>query len=337
MASITRWAKQSLLKPWRFARRLFVALKRQLVYREQTRVGNQPEAVAALEISVSPPVPVTPENIAAPEADPPSPPPAPEIITPPAPQWHEVTGGPLQGYHLLLDLTSIAHWQQEMQEGRYDAFLYEILKDHSPLQGATIWDVGAHIGYHTLAFAALVGHSGQVVAFEPNPHNFARLQQHLDHNQKLAQRITLLPCALSNLDGEGTLLLSKAIEAGASSGSHLTTAYAPAPISVYAAFEEQQIAMATADTLIREQKLPVPALLKIDVEGAEAAVLAGATTLLTGARPTLLVEVHHVVAMHELTKVLFARDYTIEIIQHAPMTPARCFIVARPTPPKLLH
>ena len=114
-----------------------------------------------------------------------------------------------------------------MHEGTYDSFIYKVIDEFGPMKGSTIWDVGAHIGYHSLAFAALVGPSGHVVAFEPNPYNIKRLHQHLERNVDLGKHITLMTCALSNVDGEEDFVFSPEIDDGRSSGSHLHQAFVP--------------------------------------------------------------------------------------------------------------
>jgi len=44
-------------------------------------------------------------------------------------------------------------------------------------KGMTIIDIGANIGYFTLLFSKLVGDSGKVITFEPNPHSFKILKK----------------------------------------------------------------------------------------------------------------------------------------------------------------
>src|SRR5579884_668868 len=56
--------------------------------------------------------------------------------------------------------------------------------------GATVIDIGANIGAHTLPLAACVGPRGRVVAVEPTGYAFARLCEHVRLNQALADRIT---------------------------------------------------------------------------------------------------------------------------------------------------
>ena len=45
--------------------------------------------------------------------------------------------------------------------------------------GDVVLDIGANIGYYTLIFAKLVGNSGKVFAFEPEPENFKILQKNI--------------------------------------------------------------------------------------------------------------------------------------------------------------
>jgi len=245
------------------------------------------------------------------------------------PQWIEVTGGPLQGHYMLLNLSAPAFWNKEMMEGCYDSFIYNVLGELVPIQGAKVWDVGAHIGYHSLAFAALVGPSGHVVAFEPNPHNINRLRQHLERNTDLEERITLMTCALSNMDGEENFVFSPEIDDGRSSGSHLNQAFVPEEPQAYRLFSQEKVPVVTADTLLREGRVPAPSIIKIDVEGAEALVLAGAQHLLGNLKPFLLIEVHHIIAMHDTLNVLLRLGYHTKIMNDAPNSSSRCFIVAQ--------
>jgi FkbM family methyltransferase len=245
-------------------------------------------------------------------------------------RWHEVIGGPLKGHVMLLNMSSPAIWQKEMQEGSYDSFIYEILDEFGPIRGATIWDVGAHIGYHSLAFAALVGPSGHVVAFEPNPYNIKRLNQHLERNEDLGKHITLMTCALSNMDGEEDFVFSPEIDDGRSSGSHLHQAFVPESPPAYQSFSQIKVKVDTADTLLREGSVPAPSIIKIDIEGAEALVLEGALHLLTSLRPVLLIEVHHIIAMHDTLNILLRLGYQTKVLNEAPNSPSRCFILAQP-------
>jgi FkbM family methyltransferase len=231
---------------------------------------------------------------------------------------------------MLLNLGAPALWNKEMMEGRYDSFIYDTIARLVPIQGATVWDVGAHIGYHSLALAALVGPSGHVVAFEPNPYNIKRLHEHLERNADLRERIILMPCALGDADGQEDFLSSPEVDDGRSSGSHLSQASAPEGQQAYQSFSQTRVPVVMADTLLRNDRVPGPSIIKIDVEGAEALVLAGAHELLGGLRPLLLIEVHHIIAMHNTLSILLPLGYRTRVIDDAPNSSSRCFIVAQP-------
>lgn len=55
--------------------------------------------------------------------------------------------------------------------------------------GATVLDIGANIGAHTLPLARLVGPDGKIYAFEPTKYAFGKLKQNLNLNPELASRI----------------------------------------------------------------------------------------------------------------------------------------------------
>jgi hypothetical protein len=90
------------------------------------------------------------------------------------------------------------------------------------------------------------------------------------------------------------------------------------------------VTCARADDLVASGVLPPPALVKIDVEGAEADVLRGATATLRTHRPLLLLEVHHVRAMHEVDDVLRAAGYSVSLLDSPEESPSRCFVKAIP-------
>lgn len=247
-----------------------------------------------------------------------------------APRWVRVASGPLAGGWLFLDTDSSAYWEREMAEGRFDPFIYEALKQWGGIEGATCWDVGAHIGYHSLCFAALVGARGRVVSFEPNPYNVERFHLHLERNPDLASRITLLTAALSDADGEAMFEFSPTVDDGTSTGSHLAAASAACDPSEYANFAHTTVKTLRADTLLREGRISPPTVIKLDVEGAEQLVLEGASELLTSLRPLLFVEVHNISQMFYVQKLLLGVQYTMEILDAEHASLSRCFVIARP-------
>ena len=69
--------------------------------------------------------------------------------------------------------------------------------------GQVVLDIGANIGYYTLLFAKLVGPTGRVVAFEPDPESFSLLQRNIAENHY--GNVTAFRVAVSNVNADLTL------------------------------------------------------------------------------------------------------------------------------------
>lgn len=145
--------------------------------------------------------------------------------------------------------------------------------------GMTVYDAGANVGFLTVIAANLVGDKGNVYAFEPVPD----LADEAEHNAGLNQfrHVTVFRSALSHQDGEAIFQLSDDVTQG--------TLLAHAGRS-----NTRQVTVKTErlDTLIERERLSLPDLIKIDVEGAEGDLLDGAIKVLREVRPMLLIELH---------------------------------------------
>lgn len=142
------------------------------------------------------------------------------------------------------------------------------------------WDVGANVGSYAL-IAAKLQPAAHVVAVEPESANYAALCDNLRLN-RLDRRVVALPVALAEASRVGTLALASA-DAGAA--VHRLDAHSSE------AGVQTVIALAV-DDVVESFGVPAPTLLKIDVDGAEPAVLAGAAkTLAAPALRSVLVEI----------------------------------------------
>ena len=244
------------------------------------------------------------------------------------PSWVRVQAGALAGRELLLAAELGGSWR-EMLEGTYDRDLFARLTAAVPLAGATVWDIGAHFGYHTLGFAALVGSAGKVVAFEPNPFNRERLKLNLERNRDLAKIIEVIPKAVSEQDGEADFVFSADIDSGDSSCSHLGAALPPRPADAYAEFRRETVPTVRIDTLMTQRPGQFPTVIKIDVEGAEWLVLQGGREFFSRHKPAILMEVHDIRLMLHVGSFLRDHGYKILGVDEAHATPSRCFIVAK--------
>jgi FkbM family methyltransferase len=74
--------------------------------------------------------------------------------------------------------------------------------------GMTVFNIGANVGFFTSGLARLVGPSGRVVAFEPNPAAFERLKMNIELNE-LQAVIAVEPLAAADFDGKASFSLAQ--------------------------------------------------------------------------------------------------------------------------------
>lgn len=135
----------------------------------------------------------------------------------------------------------------------------------------TFYDVGANIGLYSCLAAAVV--EGRVVAFEPEPKNAARLRENVRLN---GADVDVFECALSDSNAPREFAV-RLFDGGHQTG--------PAGHSFATGDEEAgetiTVESAVGDEFVAERGVPVPNVVKIDVEGAEWAVLAGLESTLS--------------------------------------------------------
>ena len=190
-------------------------------------------------------------------------------ILPAGPSVVEVRSGLASGIRLeILPRSEKFYWL-----GTYEQQVLQELAKRLRA-GATYWDVGSHVGYMVAVASRLVGPTGRVVAFEPNPENVRRLRRTIELND--LRNVTVRDVALSDHVGESQFFLNESSAMGSLLPGSSRTPVIPVRTS-------------TVDEELKS--IPFPDLVKIDVEGSENTVLAGATRLFRDRRPELIVEV----------------------------------------------
>lgn len=151
--------------------------------------------------------------------------------------------------------------------------------------GDIVVDVGANIGAHTLLAARLVGDTGRVHAIEASPCILGMLRANIARNGLL--NIVVHHVAVLDQESEVPIYLSAADNLG------LSTVIA-AEARERNATLEASVEGRPLDKVVPVEDLMAARLIKIDVEGAEALVVAGIRDLLPrfGPRTEFLVEVN---------------------------------------------
>lgn len=166
--------------------------------------------------------------------------------------------------------------------GIYELPLQKALSKHLN-QGDIVYDIGANVGFFTVISAKLVGNSGHVYAFEPDPNNI----KSLEHNVQLNSfaNVTVLKQAVARSTGTGELLL------GRHSGGHTLSTTAKSQAPKYQSSPKIPVKLVAIDDLVAQQIIAPPAVVKIDVEGAELDVLQGMSQTIKKFKPIIIYEI----------------------------------------------
>jgi FkbM family methyltransferase len=177
--------------------------------------------------------------------------------------------------------------------------------------GATVVDVGASIGYNTVYASRRVGPTGRVIAIEPAADNVGVLRENIAANR--LDNVVVRPVAAGRAHEVRDFFLR----------GETSAVNSLFPESVYAAVTSvAQVPVAPLDDLVDVD----PALVKIDVEGAELDVLAGMTRLLRHPPIRLIVEWHPGLqeaagyAPDALPRLLLDRGLTVHAAWHTHVT-----------------
>ncbi len=174
-------------------------------------------------------------------------------------------------------------------------------------EGDVAFDIGAHVGFYTLLASMLVGPSGRVYAFEPLPRNLLYLREHLRLNH--ISNVTVLEAAVSDRCGVTRF------EEGASSFAGC--------IAANGSFQVETVCL---DELV-PGKIPPPACIKVDAEGAEMLILSGAGTTLSTFHPTVLLATHGIESHQQSCQYLRMLGYRLQSLDGKPVEQS-CEILA---------
>lgn len=162
-------------------------------------------------------------------------------------------------------------------------------------RGEVLADVGANVGMYTIWAARTRG--AKVFAFEPEAQNYALLNRNILLNS-LNGQVKAYCLALSDMPGYSELHMSDLRIGGSchSLGEQVDFKHEP----MTPAYSQGCVA-ARLDDLVAQDIMPVPDHIKIDVDGFEPKVIAGARRTIANAKVrSLLIEINQNLADHLL-------------------------------------
>jgi FkbM family methyltransferase len=145
--------------------------------------------------------------------------------------------------------------------------------------GDTFIDVGAYIGYYSILARIIVGESGKVVSFEPNPESYEILRRNIELNRYA--NVVAENVALSDEEGTLKLFIGRATKDSSS-------------LFLAEEVDEERyvtVKVTTLDNYCQSHGI-APNFVKIDAEGAEYKILKGFEKTINAYHPKLVIEIH---------------------------------------------
>jgi FkbM family methyltransferase len=144
--------------------------------------------------------------------------------------------------------------------------------------GMIAMDIGANLGYFSAVMSQCVGPTGKVWSFEPVPSTYFQLQLCQSYNG--FSQLTTFSQALGTGPGSVKMHYNPTMMGSASLYSYCTDGNG----------KSVDVPIDSLDNLYAVGKVSLPSLIKIDVEGHEYAVFAGAKSFLSAAKPKIIFE-----------------------------------------------
>lgn len=204
-------------------------------------------------------------------------------------------------YKLYVPTTDIGFGAHVMLDGIWEPWLTVFMAQRVK-PGMHVVDAGANHGYYTVLFADIVGPEGKVAAVEANPHTAGFLRQTV-HVNGYDDRVMVIENALGDVDGQTFTFHTPSAEP--KNARIIANSEAGRDDTV-------QVVGARLDTLLADW--PKVDFIKMDVEGAEEATLAGASGIIEKHRPELILEFNS----HRCVDAVGLLDRLEALYGHAP-------------------
>jgi FkbM family methyltransferase len=199
--------------------------------------------------------------------------------------------GPLRGKLWAVGSATHGCWL-----GSYE-FAKQRLFSKTLRPGDIVFDVGANVGFYSLLAAVRVGASGRVYAFEPLPRNLDCLRRNLTLNQ--IANVDIVEAAVAAEPGVVTF----------DTGAHPSLGRIDPAGSL-------SVRSVMLDGLVSSAALPIPTVIKMDIEGGEVAALEGARNTLTLHHPRIFLATHGTRAHEACCSLLESVGYELRSLDH---------------------
>jgi FkbM family methyltransferase len=167
---------------------------------------------------------------------------------------------------------------QHYLQGDVEPAVQQVLTE-SLRPGMVFYDLGANIGFFSLLAARLVGVTGKVFSFEPDPEIASRLLRNIERNG--FENVKVVEAGIWSVTGPVNFVASDVSSPDRGVGKFVANEGGPKGTMT------QCVAL---DEFVRYA--PPPDVIKCDVEGAEVEVFRGAEKLLASHHPLILCELH---------------------------------------------
>jgi FkbM family methyltransferase len=144
--------------------------------------------------------------------------------------------------------------------------------------GDVFYDIGANAGFYSIIGGSIVGRNGKVYAFEPHK-KYAKLTKRNVYKNRMVNIVDVFEVAISSIDGKVKINTEK------ENPQSLET-------NMKKVSKGRKVEARKIDSIVNEEVLRPPDLVKIDVEGHEIEVLKGMTDVCKKHKPVIALEVH---------------------------------------------
>jgi FkbM family methyltransferase len=214
-------------------------------------------------------------------------------------------------------------WMPKSLTPGIDSREHQFLKSLD-LRGLVVYDIGAFHGLLTMFFAR---QAKQVICYEPNKGNRARLIENVQLNS--LQNVIVRPVGVGSVPQTATMNYRPLMPGSASLEKKIV-----AQLKAHSTTVSEEIQITTLDQDRSEAQLAAPDFMKIDIEGLEIEALRGARHTLLTRRPALFLEMHGETMKEKKRKVAEIVGFLTELgyssIQHVetgtPTTKGNSFV-----------